>query len=209
MATNGFMPEHLHAAFAGRPMPMISAIVVTRPLTDDELDAQRWKTCFPSITARNLLNYFRLLPDRRLLFGGRGHSTGNANGTARNYRQLTKRMRQLWPAWADVAIDYQWQGLVCFTRRLTPSIGRLRDDPGVFFAFGYHGNGVNTAIWAGRELAGWIAAQDANAVPKSIPLMVQGLSERFPLAAIRLWYLRARLAMMHAADQIQIIGRRS
>jgi hypothetical protein len=32
--------------------------------------------------------------------------------------------------------------------------------------------------------------------------MVQGLSGRFPLPAMRLWYLRARLAMMRAADRI-------
>ncbi len=202
MAANGFMPEHLHRSFAGRPMPMISAIVVTRPLSDVELGAHRWQSSTPMITARNLLNYFRLLPDRRLLFGGRGHSSGGAAGTASNYELLISQMRQLCPAWHDVTIDYRWQGLVCFTRRLTPSIGRLADDPSVFFAFGYHGNGVNTSIWAGREIAGWIASGAGNAVPASIPLMVQGLSERFPLAAIRLWYLRARLAMLRAADRI-------
>jgi glycine/D-amino acid oxidase-like deaminating enzyme len=202
MACNGFMPEHLHRSFAARPMPMISAIVVTRPLTDEELAAQRWNSRSPMITARNLLNYFRLLPDRRMLFGGRGHSSGNAAGTASNHALLVSQLRQLCPAWNEVSIDYRWQGLVCFTRRLTASIGRLDDDPSVYFAFGYHGNGVNTAIWAGRELAGWIAHPSGGAVPKSIPLMVQGLSGRFPLPAMRLWYLRARLAMMRAADRI-------
>jgi glycine/D-amino acid oxidase-like deaminating enzyme len=202
MATNGFMPEHLHPSFAGRPMPMISAIVVSRPLTGGELEAQQWQSHSPMITARRLLNYFRLLPDRRLLFGGRGHSSGGAAGTARNYQLLISQLRQLCPAWHDVEIDYQWQGLVCFTRRLTPSVGRLPDDPSVYFAFGYHGNGVNSAIWAGREIAGWIASGKGNDVPASIPVMVRGLSERFPLAAIRLWYLRGRLAMMRAADRI-------
>jgi glycine/D-amino acid oxidase-like deaminating enzyme len=202
MAGNGFMPEHLHRSFAGRPMPMISAIVVTRPLTEEELGAQRWQSLAPMITARNLLNYFRMLPDRRLLFGGRGHSSGGAAGTARNYALLVSQLQQLCPAWQHVTIDFQWHGLVCFTRRLTPSIGRLADDPSVFFAFGYHGNGVNTAIWAGHELAGWIANADSSNVPASIPVMVQGLSKRFPLAAIRLWYLRARLAMLRAADRI-------
>ncbi len=202
MAGNGFMPEHLHRSFTGRPMPMISAIVVTRPLSDVELGKHHWQSYTPMITARNLLNYFRLLPDRRLLFGGRGHSSGTAAGTAKNHALLISQMRQLCPAWHDVAIDYQWQGLVCFTRRLTPSIGRLADDPSVFFAFGYHGNGVNTAIWAGREIAGWIANGVGNRVPASIPAMVQGLSGRFPLAAMRLWYLRARLAMLRAADRI-------
>ncbi|MDH4046601.1 MAG: FAD-binding oxidoreductase [Gammaproteobacteria bacterium] len=205
MAANGFMPEHLHTSFVGRPMPMISAIVVTRPLTEDELAAQRWQTFCPSITARNLLNYFRLLPDKRFLFGGRGHSSGSKAGTEKNYAELTGRLRQLWPSWRGVPIEYQWQGLVCFTRRLTPSIGRLADDPSVFFGFGYHGNGVNTATWAGRELAKWIASSEGKSVPDSIPQMVVGMSDRFPLAAMRLWFLRARLAVMRAADQIDIL----
>jgi glycine/D-amino acid oxidase-like deaminating enzyme len=205
MATNGFMPEHLHPSFKGRPMPMISAIVVTRPLTEDEVAAHGWKTSCPSITARNLLNYFRLLPDRRFLFGGRGHSKGSVAGNEANFRQLQTRLRQLWPHWSDVPLEHRWQGLVCFTRRLTPSLGRLEDDPSVFFAFGYHGNGVNTAIWAGRELAGWIAKSAGPGVPGSIPLMVQGLSARFPFSKLRTWYLRARLAAMRMADEIDIL----
>ena len=40
-ATNGFMPEQLRSEFYGRTLPVVSAIVVTRPLTDDErLEAQ-------------------------------------------------------------------------------------------------------------------------------------------------------------------------
>lgn len=202
MAANGFMPEHLHASFRGRPMPMISAIVVTRPLSEAELQSHRWQSHAPMITARQLLNYFRLLPDRRLLFGGRGHSSGSTAGAAANYALLTAQMRALCPGWADVAIDYRWHGLVCFTRRLTPSIGRLSDDPSVYFAFGYHGNGVNTAVWAGRELAGWIASPGSGPEPSGIPVMMRGLSGRFPFAAVRLWYLRARLAMLRAADRI-------
>jgi len=199
MATNGFMPEHLHPAFAARPMPMISAIVVTRPLSDAELAAHAWKTVCPSITAARLLNYFRLLPDRRFLFGGRGHSTGGEAGTAANFRLLHAQLRRLWPNWSDVPLEYRWQGLVCFTRRLTPAIGKLHDDDSVSFAYGYHGNGVNTAIWAGRELAGWITK--GGTAPGSIPAMVLGMSGRFPLAAFRTWYLRARLAMMRYADE--------
>jgi glycine/D-amino acid oxidase-like deaminating enzyme len=102
-----------------------------------------------------------------------------------------------------VALDFRWQGLVCFTRRLTPALGRVDDDHSVYFAYGYHGNGVNTAIWAGRELANWIV--NGGEAPESIPLMIQGMPGRFPFAALRTWYLRARLAMMRIADDIDIL----
>ncbi|MDX1508561.1 MAG: FAD-dependent oxidoreductase, partial [Woeseiaceae bacterium] len=43
-ATNGFIDESLHRSFYGRSLPIISAIIVTRPLTADEIEAQGWRT---------------------------------------------------------------------------------------------------------------------------------------------------------------------
>ncbi len=202
LATNGFMPEHLHRSFYGRPLPMISAIVITRPLTTVELDAHRWQTHNPSITAKNILNYYRLLPDNRFLFGGRGHSTGSREGTAQTFADLSRRLGDLWPFWRDVPIEYRWHGLICITLRLTPCVGRLGDDPSVYFAYGYHGNGVNTATWSGRELARWLAAgrSQSGYVPESVPVMMRGLSARFPVAGLRLRYLQARLGLFRLQD---------
>lgn len=207
MATNGFMPEQLHDAFRARPLPVISAIVVTRPLTAAELAAYRWQTECPAISARELLDYFRLLPDRRLMFGGRGHSTGSLTGAESNFRRLADRLGKLWPKWRDVQIEYRWHGLICLTYRLSPCIGRLDDDPSVFYGFGYHGNGVNTSVWTGRQIAAWLGAGrtvDAG-VPDTIPAAMRGLARRFPLPALRLHYVRARIAMFQLTDWL---GRR-
>jgi glycine/D-amino acid oxidase-like deaminating enzyme len=198
------MPEHLHRAFYGRPLPMISAIVVTRPLTGEELAAQRWQTAEQAITSKRILNYYRLLPDKRLLFGGRGHATGSDQGAARTFATLRRRLGTLWPNWRDVAIEYRWHGLICITLRLTPAIGRLNDDPTVLFAYGYHGNGVNTATWSGRQLAEWLATTAAanSRVRESLPAMVRGITPRFPLARLRLRYLQARLALFRLQDAL-------
>src|SRR5690606_15019024 len=185
VAANGFMPEHLHGSFRGRPLPMISAIVVTRPLTAAELAAHGWHGSNPAITSQHVLHYFRLLPDGRFLFGGRGHSRGHRAGAERNYEALGRQLGRLFPAWWQVPLEYRWHGLICITRRLTPCIGRLEEDPGVYFAFGYHGNGVNTATWAGRELAAWLAAGERAPCPDTVPLMLRGLSARFPVASLR------------------------
>ena len=200
LATNGFAPEHLNPNFRGSTLPLISSIVVTRPLTDDELEAQSWKTDAPSITSVNLLNYFRLLPDRRFLFGGRGSANGSEASAARNYGQLTARFREVFPEWRDAGIDYRWHGLVCMTRRRTPAIGRLDDDPSVFFAFGYHGNGVNTSTWAGKQLADWIGTGEL-AAPKSLPPVIQGLAGRFPFPGLRLRYIQAAIALYRLSDR--------
>jgi len=200
LATNGFLPEHLHAAFAGQALPMISAIIVTRPLSAGELSAQAWQTECPAITALNLLNYFRLLPDGRFLFGGRGSASGSPDSARRNFRNLRARFYEVFPGWRDIEIDYQWHGLVCMTRRLTPGIGLLDDDPSVLFAYGYHGNGVNTSTWAGKQLADWAAAGTMKA-PATIPPQIRGLPGRFPLAGLRLRYIQAALAGLRLVDR--------
>jgi glycine/D-amino acid oxidase-like deaminating enzyme len=202
LATNGFLPEHLATQWQGRVLPMISAIIVTRPLDDEELSAHRWQTQTPTATSLNLLDYFRLLPDGRFLFGGRGSADGNARGAARNFERLAARFKTVFPCWQDVDIDYRWHGLVCMTRRLTPAIGRLDDDQRTYFAFGYHGNGVNAATWAGKSVSDWLGTSpDRDAVSSGIPGVVANLPPSFPLPGLRIQYIRALIAGLRLADR--------
>ena len=205
LATNGFTPEHLLPAFRGRTLPIISAIVVTRPLEDTELAAHAWRTESPAITSFDLLNYFRMLPDRRFMWGGRGSFDGALDGARKNFAALIARMHEVFPEWRDVKIDYRWHGLICMTRRMTPAIGRLDDDPSVFFGFGYHGNGVNTATWTGQRISDWLGGSriGERRRPDSLPAAVRGLSGRFPLASLRLLYVQARIAMFRFTDRLK------
>ena len=202
LATNGFTPEHLLPTLNGRTLPIISAIVVTRPLSDDELAAHAWQTESPAFTSFDLLNYFRLLPDRRFMWGGRGSSSGAPRGTAKNFARLAATLYAEFPHWRDVTLDFRWHGLICMTRRLTPAIGRLDEDPSVFFGFGYHGNGVNTSTWTGKHIAEWLgnSRRGDTAVPDAVPGIMRGMSGRFPLASLRLFYIQARVALYRLTD---------
>ena len=204
LATNAFMPEALRPELAARTMPMISSIVVTRPLSGDELAMHRWQTDSPSITSLRLLNYFRVLPDKRFLFGGRGSSDGSDDAQRRNFTALAHRLGEAFPAWRDIDIEYRWHGLVCMTRRLTPAIGRLADAPSVYFGFGYHGNGVNTATWAGKKLARWVAEGDRgpDRHPAWLPAVCHGDPGRFPFARLRIRYLQAAISLLRPRDRI-------
>lgn len=203
VATNGFAPEHLHRHLRGRALPMISAIVVTRPLSSAERALQSWQTECPSITSVSLLNYFRLLPDGRFMFGGRGSANGNDASASKNFKALIARFHRIFPEWRDIEIDYRWHGLVCMTRRMTPAIGCFEDDPSAYFAFGYHGNGVNTATWSGKKVADWIGrgGMRSNRAPESMPEIVQGMPKRFPLAPMRLAYIQSAIGMMKLAER--------
>ena len=201
VATNGFTPEDLHPAFGRRLLPVISNILTTRPLSAAELAAQSWNTDCPVCNTRELLFYFRLLPDKRFLFGARGDLTGRPEHGERMGRWLVRRLGQVFPAWREVPVEHFWRGLVCMTRKLAPSIGRLADDPTVWYALGYHGNGVNTAPWAGRLLARLIAGQAR--LEADVPAVYAGLPAVFPLAGLRLWVLQGAQADYRIQDEIR------
>ncbi len=195
-ATNGFIDENLRPEFRARTLPIISAIIVTRPLSDDERAAQGWRTEQPAANSRRVLNYYRMLPDGRFLLGGRGYGRGGPDAEHRTYRELRGRLAEAWPHWADIEVDYSWQGLLCFTGSLRPSIGFLDDDESVWFGYGYHGNGVASGTWAGRQLAQWIATAEQPRLPGQFV----GLGKHFPLPRLRLHYLRAGIAMSRWLD---------
>ena len=124
----------------------------------------------------------------------------NGENVGKSVRLVTDRraMSMGREATRDVPIDDRWHGFVCFTRRLTPAIGRLDEDPSVFFAFGYHGNGVNTAVWSGKQLARWRGKGKRPALPPP----VLGMPRRFPLPALRRHYLGARIGWLGLLDHI-------
>ena len=204
LAGNGFMPEHLHRGIAGRPLPLQSQIVVTRPLDAGELRERGWHTRNPTYNSRHMFYYYRILRDGRLLLGGRGNHVGDPAGAELDFARLKSDIAAMWPRLADLEYTHQWRGLVCFGLSLRPSIGRMPDDPSVYFGYAYHGNGVSNATWTGRELANWLAGPDSGneALPQHLPAIMRGRTPRFPLALLRRQYLRLGLSWFKLRDYL-------
>ena len=101
LATNGYSREALVPAQAGRLLPVLSNILVTRQLSEEELQAQGWSSTRLAYDSRDLLHYFRLLPNGRFLFGGRGGVSGTAADVARQ-RAWMNGVRSFFPAWGEV-----------------------------------------------------------------------------------------------------------
>ena len=102
-----------------------------------------------------VVNYYRLSPDHRMLFGGRvSYSTLVPPNLPRAMR---RKMLQVFPQLHDTAFDYTWGGYVAITVERTPHIGRLGDN--VYFAQGFSGQGVAMTGVAARLLAEVIAGE--------------------------------------------------
>jgi glycine/D-amino acid oxidase-like deaminating enzyme len=187
VATNGYTPESVSKRHKGRILPALSNIIVTRPLSETELNAQGWTSSTMAYDSRNLLHYFRLLPNNRFLFGGRG-GTDSSTGAADGYRKLlAATFNRLFPAWSDIEITHFWRGFVCLSYDLVPYVGPLDERKSVWTALAYHGNGVAMASWCGRAAARMMLDEKAR---HDVPAVIKRRLARFPLPVFRPLYLK-------------------
>lgn len=180
VCTNGYSSEDLPTWFSGRYMPTQSSVMVTRPLTDVELEAQGWTSDQMAYDSRNLLHYFRLMPDRRFLFGMRGGLLSSPKSEALIHKKLRYDFDQMFPSWRSVESTHCWSGLVCLTRDLVPFCGEVPETPGLYAGLAYHGNGVAMGTYTGRALARLALGTD----PK-LPRPMSKPMRRFPLGQWR------------------------
>jgi len=197
MATNGFYKDDLFPKLNNMILPVISNIIVTRPLTNNETKSHNFVTHNPILNIRNLLFYYRLLKDNRFLFGARGDLIGSEQSSIIKSKKMENQMKKVFPNWKNVEIDYHWRGLVAVTTKFTPSIGKIKEDE-IYYSFGYQANGVNTAPWSGNKLAKLITSNSKNL---NISKFYKGLPIKFPFPKLRLLYLRLYLIYCSIIDK--------
>ncbi|MRX51476.1 FAD-dependent oxidoreductase [Paracoccus sp. S-4012] len=191
LAGNGYL-GHLDTRVAARVMPINNYIIATEPLGN--LAETVLRADIAAHDTRFVVNYWRLTPDRRLLFGG---------GETVSYRfpkdmaAIVRRpMLEVYPQLAEVAITHAWGGTLAITMSRMPWFGRPA--PNCLTAGGYSGHGVALALHAGRLMAEAIRGEaegfDAMAVLPSRPFP-GGAAFRWPLLVAGMsWYsLRDRL----------------
>jgi glycine/D-amino acid oxidase-like deaminating enzyme len=198
VATNGFTPEDVLTVLAGRLMPALSSIIVTRPLSAAEREAQGYTALHPSFDSRNLLHYFRLLPDGRFLFGGRGGTDASDRSLTALERQLRGHFERLFPAWRHVEHTHFWRGFVCLAYDLVPYVGPLDEARTVWTAIAYHGSGVALASRSGRAVADLIAGRPDKA---GLPNVLTRRLARFPLSPLRPLYMKCAYRWFDLQDE--------
>jgi glycine/D-amino acid oxidase-like deaminating enzyme len=182
IATNGYSSENLPHWLAGRYMPTQSSIIVTRPMSQTELDLQGWTSRQASYDTRHLLHYFRLMPDNRMLFGVRGGLLSNARSEENALARARRDFEAMFPAWQNVETPHGWSGMVCIARNRMPFVGEVPGHPGLFAGLCYHGNGVAMGSYAGALLAD---ALQGGASARVYPRIMQRPLARFALGPYR------------------------
>lgn len=197
LATNGYSSDDLPPWMGGRYLPAQSNVLVTRPLTQAELDAAGWTSRQMAYDTRNLLHYFRLLPDNRFLFGMRGGLLASPQAEAGITARARAHFERMFPAWRDVDTPYGWSGMVCFSSNRVPYCGPVPDLPGAFAGFAYHGNGVAMGSYTGALLADLVQDKPTR---HSYPSVMLADAPRFPLGRFRRALLPAGYALAGLRD---------
>jgi glycine/D-amino acid oxidase-like deaminating enzyme len=144
--TDGAIP-----ALRRRIIPIGSFIIATERLPEAlalEL-SPRNRMIFDS---RHFLHYYRLTPDRRMLFGGRAAFFPATDRTiARSAAILRRDLVSVFPQLSATNVAYAWGGTLDFCFDTMPHVARVG---GMFAAAGFAGHGVAMATYAGALIAG-------------------------------------------------------
>ena len=107
--------------------------------------------------SKNYLYYYRLTPDRRMLFGGRAAFFPENDQTVRESAEILRLgMIDVYPQLRDAKVDYVWGGTLDFAFDIMPHAGEI---DGMYYAVGYAGHGVAMATYQGQRMGELIAGQ--------------------------------------------------
>jgi len=154
-ATNAY--SHLIPQLRRKQVPAFTHMVVTEPLSAEQLGTIGWKNRQGIEDARNLVHYFRLTPDGRITIGGSDVSIAFGADMSRDlneriFTDLERDLVWLFPGLKGIRFTYRWGGPVSVPVDLAPAIGYLGDERAVY-SLGGVGHGVAMAHLNGRTLA--------------------------------------------------------
>jgi gamma-glutamylputrescine oxidase len=135
-------------------LPIATYIMVTEPLADRMKDVLHTQSAI--YDTRFAFDYYRPLPDTRLLWGGRISILDRSAASVE--RLLRRDLLKVFPQLEGIAVDYAWSGLMSYARHQMPQIGEVA--PGLWLAQAFGGHGVAPTTFAGEVVAAAIAEGD-------------------------------------------------
>jgi len=149
VATSGYT-SRVTPALQKKIVPIGSYIIVTEVLPE-KLAAELSPRNRMIYDSKNYLYYYRLTPDRRMLFGGRAAFFPETASTIRRSAEILRAgMLTVYPQLRNAKIDYVWGGTLDFAFDIMPHAGQL---DALYFSLGYAGHGVAMSTYLGNKVA--------------------------------------------------------
>ncbi len=138
--------------------PAFTHIVMSEPLTPEQYDAIGWKNRAGVEDARDLIHYYRLTADNRIVMGGGDVSLGygadlDKDLNEKTFALLKAHVTEVFPQLEGLRFSHQWGGPVSITTDMAPVIGYLGKDKKAIFSMGCIGHGVSLTTYNGKTIA--------------------------------------------------------
>lgn len=203
LATDAYS-YHLAPKLLRHYIPLYDYVIVSRPLTPDEMSAIGWQRRQPVIDGRNFFKYYRLTADNRVLWGTSEAAYFPSNLVSRSrehspahYDLLKRSFAHHFPQLEGVDFPFGWGGPIASTTRMTPFFGSLHNGH-TLYALGYTGQGIGTT-----RVAGKILAHMALSTPHELLQLKMVTKKPFPYPPepLRTWMVRAVTWSLKRVDE--------
>jgi glycine/D-amino acid oxidase-like deaminating enzyme len=201
VATNAY--QHSFKPFQGKVIPIWSYVIVSEPLSDDQLGQVAWPGRQGFEDKRNYLTIGRLTADNRLLWAGRlaPYFFGNDMdpGHMRNshvHGELRESFERFFPAWKDVRFTHAYGGCVAITTTFLPLFGTT--EGGLVYGYGYNGHGVAPSHTGGKILRDLVLGRDTTYTNL---MFVNGGERAFPPEPLKLIGARLTERLLERQDR--------
>jgi len=163
-ATNAY--SHLFPELRRKQVPAFTHMVVTEPLSADQLATIGWARRQGLEDARNFVHYFRLTADNRLAMGGSDVTITFGRGmdhddNQRIFADLERDITRLFPGLRGIGIADRWGGPVSVPIDMAPAIGFVGDRRAAY-SLGCVGHGVSMTHLNGRTIADLLLEKDTD-----------------------------------------------
>ncbi len=100
-----------------------------------------------------VVDYYRLSADKRLLYGGACNYSGRDPASIKSY--IMPRLLRVYPQLKDVRVDFEWGGKIGVVLNRVPALGRINNN--VYYCQGYSGHGVSATHVMGEIMSDAVA----------------------------------------------------
>lgn len=185
-------------------IPVYEHVLMTEPLSADQLASLRWNENDGVGDVSNQLHYYRRSEDDRILWGGYDATYHFNNGTGARYDQsegthstLAKHFFQTFPQLEGLRFSHRWGGPIGTTTRFTAAWGTSHDGM-LSWVGGYTGLGVGASRFGARVALDLVFGL---ATERTELAMVRERAFPFPPEPIRWVGVRATRRAMQRADE--------
>jgi glycine/D-amino acid oxidase-like deaminating enzyme len=187
-------------------IPLHSMMVVTEPLSDDQLEEIRFRRRYCFGNRDWMVTYGQLTADRRIAFGcrggyGYGSSIWRFDAGNPQFDVVRQTLLRFFPGLDGVSFTHAWGGAMGVSRSLRPAVN-FDAARRLGWAGGYFGNGVGAAQLAGRTLADLVLDRDSERVHTPW-VNSPTANRRWEPEPLRWMGIRTRARLMQWADSTE------